>query len=234
MCLYARQSSKTASTFPMPTRLSCATPTGWDLSQLYQLRGRVGRSNRLAYAYFMYRQDKILNDDAYKRLSSITEYSELGSGFKIAMKDLEIRGAGNILGREQHGHMMKVGYEMYARLLKEAVAELRGEKQERTFTTDLEIDIEGLRPRRLHKRSVGKDGFLPATCLLQSGGRRGKNTLAVAGNLRCHSTPGGQPSENCQTQIACTQRQGVQSFGKTGTWRNNLCGKRCHVQQKGV
>ena len=116
------------------------------LSQLYQLRGRVGRSNRLAYAYFMYRQDKILNDDAYKRLSSITEYSELGSGFKIAMKDLEIRGAGNILGREQHGHMMKVGYEMYARLLKEAVAELRGEKQERTFTTDLEIDIEAYAP----------------------------------------------------------------------------------------
>ncbi len=99
------------------------------MSQLYQLRGRVGRSNRLAYAYFTYRKDKILSEVAYKRLSSITEYSELGSGFKIAMKDLEIRGAGNILGREQHGHMMKVGYDMYAKLLKETVSELKGEKE---------------------------------------------------------------------------------------------------------
>lgn len=116
------------------------------LSQLYQLRGRVGRSSRLAYAYFLYRQDKILNETAYKRLASITEYSELGSGFKIAMKDLEIRGAGNILGREQHGHMMKVGYEMYARLLKEAVAELKGQKTERKIVADLDVDLEAYAP----------------------------------------------------------------------------------------
>ena len=116
------------------------------LSQLYQLRGRVGRSNRLAYAYFTYRRDKILSDVAYKRLSSITEYSELGSGFKIAMKDLEIRGAGNILGREQHGHMMKVGYDMYARLLQETVAELKGEKVIEKLNTDVEIDIEAYAP----------------------------------------------------------------------------------------
>ncbi|MCH5152923.1 MAG: transcription-repair coupling factor [Clostridiales bacterium] len=116
------------------------------LSQLYQLRGRVGRSNRLAYAYFTYRRDKILSDVAYKRLSSITEYSELGSGFKIAMKDLEIRGAGNILGREQHGHMMKVGYEMYARLLAETVAELKGEKPQEKLNTEVEIDIEAYAP----------------------------------------------------------------------------------------
>ena len=116
------------------------------LSQLYQLRGRVGRSNRLAYAYFTYRKDKILSDVAYKRLSSITEYSELGSGFKIAMKDLEIRGAGNILGREQHGHMMKVGYDMYARLLKETVAELKGEKVVEKLNTEVEIDIEAYAP----------------------------------------------------------------------------------------
>lgn len=116
------------------------------LSQLYQLRGRVGRSSRLAYAYFMYRKDKILNEEAYKRLSSITEYSELGSGFKIAMRDLEIRGAGNILGREQHGHIVKVGYDMYARLLKEAVAELKGEKVEQKLNTDLEVDIEAYAP----------------------------------------------------------------------------------------
>ena len=116
------------------------------LSQLYQLRGRVGRSNRLAYAYFTYRKDKILSDVAYKRLSSITEYSELGSGFKIAMKDLEIRGAGNILGREQHGHMMKVGYDMYARLLAETVAELKGEQVVQKLNTDVEIDIEAYAP----------------------------------------------------------------------------------------
>ena len=116
------------------------------LSQLYQLRGRVGRSNRLAYAYFTYRHDKVLSEVAYKRLSSITEYSELGSGFKIAMKDLEIRGAGNILGREQHGHMMKVGYDMYARLLAETVAELKGEKVKEKLTTDIEIDIDAYAP----------------------------------------------------------------------------------------
>ena len=116
------------------------------LSQLYQLRGRVGRSNKLAYAYFTYRRDKVLSEIAYKRLSSITEYSELGSGFKIAMKDLEIRGAGNILGREQHGHMMKVGYDMYARLLKETVAEIKGEKVEQKLTTEVEIEIEAYAP----------------------------------------------------------------------------------------
>ena len=116
------------------------------LSQLYQLRGRVGRSNRLAYAYFTYRRDKVLSEIAYKRLSSITEYSELGSGFKIAMKDLEIRGAGNLLGREQHGHMMKVGYDMYARLLRETVAELKGEKVEEKLNTEIEIEIEAYAP----------------------------------------------------------------------------------------
>ena len=116
------------------------------LSQLYQLRGRVGRSNRLAYAYFTYRKNKVLSDVAYKRLSSITEYSELGSGFKIAMKDLEIRGAGNLLGREQHGHMMKVGYDMYARLLAETVAEIKGEKVVEKLNTEVEIDIEAYAP----------------------------------------------------------------------------------------
>lgn len=116
------------------------------LSQLYQLRGRVGRSNRLAYAYFTYGKDKVLSEVAYKRLSSILQYSELGSGFKIAMKDLEIRGAGNILGREQHGHMMKVGYDMYARLLKETVDELKGSKPAEQIITEITIDIEAYAP----------------------------------------------------------------------------------------
>lgn len=96
------------------------------LAQLYQLRGRVGRANRLSYAYITYLKNKVLNEEAAKRLEAIKEFTEFGSGFKIAMRDLEIRGAGNLLGPEQHGHMQSVGYEMYCRLLDEAVSELRG------------------------------------------------------------------------------------------------------------
>ncbi|MBE7022433.1 MAG: transcription-repair coupling factor [Ruminococcaceae bacterium] len=96
------------------------------LSQLYQLRGRVGRSNRRAYCYLTYRQDKSLREEAVKRLSAIREFTEFGSGFKIALRDLEIRGAGNLLGAEQHGHMETVGYDMYCRLLEESVNELQG------------------------------------------------------------------------------------------------------------
>ncbi|MGE5572310.1 MAG: transcription-repair coupling factor [Bacteroidota bacterium] len=96
------------------------------LAQLYQLRGRVGRSNRVAYAYFMYRRDGVLSEVAEKRLSAIREFTDFGSGFKIAMRDLEIRGAGNLLGAEQHGHIAAVGFEMYSRLVEEAVRELRG------------------------------------------------------------------------------------------------------------
>ncbi|MBQ9786061.1 MAG: DEAD/DEAH box helicase, partial [Clostridia bacterium] len=98
------------------------------LSELYQLRGRIGRSDKVAYAYFTFNPSKILTSDAYKRLDAILEYTELGSGFKIAMRDLEIRGAGDILGKEQHGHLEKVGYDLYCKLLEEAVKELKGEK----------------------------------------------------------------------------------------------------------
>lgn len=95
------------------------------LSQLYQLRGRVGRSNRTAYAFLMYRRNKMLKEVAEKRLAAIREYSDLGSGFKIAMRDLEIRGAGNLLGAEQSGHMEAVGYDLYCKMLHEAVKEAR-------------------------------------------------------------------------------------------------------------
>ncbi len=100
------------------------------LSQLYQLRGRVGRSNRRAYCYLTYKRDKSLREEAVKRLSAIREFTEFGSGFKIAMRDLEIRGAGNLLGAEQHGHMETVGYDMYCRLLEECVNELQGKPVE--------------------------------------------------------------------------------------------------------
>ena len=110
------------------------------LSQLHQLRGRVGRSTRHAYAYFTYRPDKSLTEVAEKRLSAIRDFAEFGSGFKIAMRDLEIRGAGNLLGAEQSGHMMSVGYDMYLKLLDEAVLEERGEKpKEPDCTADLNV-----------------------------------------------------------------------------------------------
>ena len=98
------------------------------LSQLYQLRGRVGRSSRMAYAYLMYRKDKSLSEIAEKRLRAIKDFTEFGSGFKIAMKDLELRGAGNILGTEQSGHMLSVGYELYCKMLEEAVQRAKGEE----------------------------------------------------------------------------------------------------------
>ena len=110
------------------------------LSQLHQLRGRVGRSTRHAYAYFTYRPDKQLTEIAEKRLSAIRDFAEFGSGFKIAMRDLEIRGAGNLLGAEQSGHMMSVGYDMYLKLLDEAVLEEKGEKpREPECTADLNV-----------------------------------------------------------------------------------------------
>lgn len=110
------------------------------LAQLYQLRGRVGRSNRLAYAYVTYKKDKVLSEVAEKRLNAIREFTELGSGFKIAMRDLEIRGAGNLLGPEQHGQMETVGYEMYCKLLDEAVRELKGEAPQEE-EAEMAIDI---------------------------------------------------------------------------------------------
>lgn len=107
------------------------------LAQLYQLRGRVGRRNRIAYAYFTTAQGKVLTGDAAKRLTAIMDYTEFGSGFKIAMRDLEIRGAGNILGREQHGHIAKIGYDLYCKLLARCVAELRGEES----IEDAEVEV---------------------------------------------------------------------------------------------
>jgi transcription-repair coupling factor (superfamily II helicase) len=118
------------------------------LSQLYQLRGRVGRSNRLAYAYLMYRRDKILREDAEKRLQTIREFTEFGAGFKIAMRDLEIRGAGNLLGAQQHGHMDTVGYDMYCKLLSDAVANLKGEAPAEAFETTIDISVDAYIPDR--------------------------------------------------------------------------------------
>lgn len=116
------------------------------LSQLYQLRGRVGRSNRMAYAFLLYRRDKLLKEVAEKRLTAIREFTDLGSGVKIAMRDLEIRGAGNLLGEEQHGHMEAVGYDLYCKMLNEAVKHLKGELPEDVYTTTIDINIDAYIP----------------------------------------------------------------------------------------
>ena len=118
------------------------------LSQLYQLRGRVGRSNRTAYAFLLYRRNTVLREVAEKRLSAIREFTELGSGFKIAMRDLEIRGAGNLLGQQQSGHMEAVGYDLYCKMLNEAVKLQKGEAVDEDFETTIDLDI---------------DAFIPAT-----------------------------------------------------------------------
>jgi transcription-repair coupling factor (superfamily II helicase) len=116
------------------------------LSQLYQLRGRVGRSNRTAYAFLMYRRNKMLKETAEKRLEAIAKYTELGSGIRIAMRDLEIRGAGNLLGEQQSGHMEAVGYDLYCKMLNEAVKELKGESTGEQYETAIDINIDAYIP----------------------------------------------------------------------------------------
>jgi len=124
-------------------------PERLGLSQMYQLRGRVGRSNRTAYAFLMYRRDRMLSEVAEKRLAAIREFTDLGSGFKIAMRDLEIRGAGNLLGTTQHGHMEAVGYELYCKMLNDAVRKLKGEptrESEGDFATQVDLEVDAFIP----------------------------------------------------------------------------------------
>lgn len=123
------------------------------LSQLYQLRGRVGRSTRSAYCYLTYRRDGMLTETAEKRLSAIREFTEFGSGFKIAMRDLEIRGAGDILGAEQHGHIDSVGYDMYCKILSESVREVQGGTAEEEFTTSVDLSVDAFIPDKYIKNN---------------------------------------------------------------------------------
>ena len=116
------------------------------LSQLYQIRGRVGRSNRQAYAYFTVRRDKLLSETAEKRLSAIREFTEFGAGYRIAMRDLEIRGAGDVLGPEQHGHLSTVGYDMYVKLIEQAVGEAQGHEEIPELDTRVELAVNAFLP----------------------------------------------------------------------------------------
>jgi len=127
------------------------------LSQLYQLRGRVGRSNRTSYAFLMYKRDKMLKEVAEKRLHAIKQFTELGSGFKIAMRDLEIRGAGNLLGAQQSGHMEAVGYDLYCKMLNEAVKAMKGETiEEEDFETTVDMDMDAFIPATYIKNEIQK------------------------------------------------------------------------------
>lgn len=116
------------------------------LSSLYQLKGRVGRSGKIAYAYFTFQKNKVLSSDAMKRLQAISEFSSLGSGFKIAMRDLEIRGAGSVLGNKQHGHIEKVGYDLYSKILQEVLEELKGNKQSKINPIKMDVSVSAFLP----------------------------------------------------------------------------------------
>ena len=118
----------------------------YGLSQLYQLRGRIGRSARLAYAYFLYQPNKVLTEIGEKRLSAIRDFTELGSGFKIAMRDLSIRGAGNMLGKQQHGFIDSVGYDLYAQMLDEAIKKRKGKKVAVKSNAEVQFDLEAYIP----------------------------------------------------------------------------------------
>src|SRR5699024_10389483 len=117
------------------------------LSQLYQLRGRVGTSNRIAYAYLTNEKDKVLSEVAEKRLRAIKDFTEFGSGFKIAMRDLEIRGAGNLLGVEQHGHIEAIGYDLYVKYLNETVRKLKGQEKKEKIETTVDLNVDGFIPK---------------------------------------------------------------------------------------
>ena len=138
------------------------------LAQLYQIRGRVGRSDKQAYAYIMYKKDKLLSEVAEQRLKAIKEFTEFGSGFKIAMRDLEIRGAGSILGEMQHGHMEQVGYDMYCKLLDQVVKEMRGVKIEEEIDVQLDLNVSSYIPDEFIEDSNQKIEIYQAIALCKN------------------------------------------------------------------
>lgn len=185
------------------------------LSQLYQLRGRVGRSNRIAYAYFTYQKDKVLTEVAEKRLQAIKEFTELGSGFKIAMRDLTIRGAGNLLGAEQHGFMNSVGFDMYSEMLAQAVKDIRGDTLQEPPEPTIELALEAYLP----------DSFIADTAQKIAMYKKFKfvRSLAAANDLEdeLEDRYGDLPDPvrtllDITRMKACAQKYGVESVTATG------------------
>ena len=138
------------------------------LSQLYQLRGRVGRSNRIAYAYLVYTKDRVLTEVAEKRLKALKDFTELGSGFKIAMRDLEIRGAGNMMGSAQHGHMSAVGYDLYCRMLEDTVKLVKGEIEEEPIETTIDIKVDAYIPSTFIENEIQKIEIYKKIAVIES------------------------------------------------------------------
>ena len=138
------------------------------LSQLYQLRGRVGRSNRIAYAYLLYTKDKILTEVAEKRLKALKDFTELGSGFKIAMRDLEIRGAGNMMGSSQHGHMATIGYDLYCRMLEDTIKLVKGDIDKEPIETTVELKVDAYIPSNYIENEIQKISIYKKIAALES------------------------------------------------------------------
>lgn len=151
------------------------------LAQLYQLRGRVGRSNRVAYAYFMYEPDKVLTEVSEKRLEAIKDFTELGSGFKIAMRDLSIRGAGNLLGKQQHGFIDSVGYELYTQMLNEAVAKKRGLKPKLHTDCQIDLSLEAYLPQSYIEDPRQRSNFISGSTnwKIKNNMKRSKKTSSI-------------------------------------------------------
>ena len=138
------------------------------LSQLYQLRGRVGRSNRIAYAYLLYTKDKILTEVAEKRLKALKDFTELGSGFKIAMRDLEIRGAGNMMGSSQHGHMATIGYDLYCRMLEDTIKLIKGDIDKEPIETTVDLKVDAYIPSSYIEDEMQKISIYKKIAVLES------------------------------------------------------------------
>ena len=162
------------------------------LGQMHQLRGRVGRSGSRAYAYLFHPRDKVLTEEAYERLRTIGESTELGSGFKIAMRDLEIRGAGNLLGESQSGHIAAVGYDLYCQMVTEAVSEMKGEPQPEAPVGDQARRADRrVPPDRLRRQGGAAARGLPSPRRRHDRGRGRRHPHRVGGPLRAASRPGG-------------------------------------------
>jgi transcription-repair coupling factor (superfamily II helicase) len=177
------------------------------LSQMYQLRGRVGRSEVQAYAYCLYKPSKVLSEQAQGRLKAIREFTSLGSGYQIALRDMEIRGVGNILGAEQHGHMISVGFDLYCKLLEESVAELKGESVAQDYDTAVDINVTAFIPESYIENGEQRLIEYKRLADVKHRKRTGHAGQRVERSLRQYSQRNRAAHSSGQTKIACRCRQ---------------------------